>query len=446
MTVPETSANTYMADGRQLGRWKAISDALPPGTDVRYQEPGFWQVYRWYVVGLVSFFLLEGLLIFGLLVQRANRRRAVERFRHMFEGAPVGMIMVAEDGRIVLANAQMDKLFGYSKEQLFGLPVDELVSEHSRGRLPAHRQEYFAAPRVRAMGAECGLRGRRRDGTEFPLEIGLGPVQTEAGRFVLVSVVDITERKLAEDGLREGQRELRELTGKLIHAQESERRRIARELHDDLSQTLALMSVELDLLAQKSPEGPELRNEVRKLTSHVKSLSTSVHELSHQIHPLKLEQLGLVAAVHALCKELSHTYGLKIDFAASQVPDHVAPEVALCLYRIVQEGLRNAIKHSGTDRIQVQLSGNAPDICLQIVDDGVGFEPGSVDGRSGLGLVGMRERLRLVGGAIVLDSSPGHGTRIDVRVPAGARPDEDGSSGSEQTDATTSPVTAGRPS
>jgi signal transduction histidine kinase len=218
--------------------------------------------------------------------------------------------------------------------------------------------------------------------------------------------------------LRENQRELRELTGRLLRAQETERRRIARELHDDLNQSLALLSVELDMLNQKPPESAaQFGRRVKELSAQVKQLSSTVHDLSHQIHPAKLEQLGLLATVRSLCSELAQSHSLDIAFTDDKVPDEIAADTALCLYRVVQEALQNVIKHSGAKHARVELSGSTDAIGLRIADDGAGFDPSQVDGKGSLGLVSMRERLRLVCGDIVIDSKPADGTRIEVRVP-----------------------------
>jgi signal transduction histidine kinase len=225
-------------------------------------------------------------------------------------------------------------------------------------------------------------------------------------------------RRRAEAGLREGQLELRKLTGRLLLAQETERRRIALELHDDLNQNLALLAVDLDLLGQNpAMSGALLGERMLALSGRVKQLSSEVHELSHQLHPTKLEQLGLVVAVRGLCGELSHTHGVEIDFAAKQVAFTISADTSLCLYRITQEALRNVIKHSGARHARVELRGSPNTISLRISDDGCGFDTGSADGKGGLGLVSMRERLRLVGGDITILSRPSGGVQIDVDVP-----------------------------
>src|SRR5262249_10470887 len=189
--------------------------------------------------------------------------------------------------------------------------------------------------------------------------------------LIAALLVQRTNRKRAEEDLRESQHELRELTGRLLQAQETERRRIARELHDDLNQGLALLAVELELLAQKPPESTkQLSGRMQDLSGRVKQLSSSVHDLSHQLHPSKLEQLGLGTAVRGLCKELAHGHGLAIEFNPLAVPDNLPEGLALCLYRIVQEALGNVIKHSGARHARVELRQDAEAICLCIVDDG----------------------------------------------------------------------------
>ena len=418
LALPGTIANPSLFDWGELRRWGIAEERLPHGSLVLNKPPSFWDLYKWRITGAVLLCIAEALLIGGLLIERASRRRAEARFRQVVAAAPSGMIMVRQDGRMVLANAEAGAIFGYTAEELRGQPVEMLVPLRFRDRHPALRGCIIDAPASRPMGAGRELFGRRKDGTEFPMEVGLNTIRTGEGPFVLASIIDITERKRAEEVLREGQRELRALTSRLLRAQETERRRIARELHDDLNQSLALIAVELDLLAQNQPRpGAALDGRLHELSGRVKELSSAVHDLSHQLHPTKLEQLGLVAAVRGLCNELGHAHGLGIEFAAEQVPSSIPDDTALCLYRIAQEALRNVIKHSGARHARVELRGSPGAISLRISDDGSGFEPDSAAGKDGLGLVSMRERLRLIGGEITVDSRPSDGARIDVRAP-----------------------------
>ncbi len=418
ISVQSASPTVYMFDWRQLRRWGVREARLPPDSDVRFREPSLWSLYRWQIIGAISLLVIETVLIVSLLAQRANRRRADRRLSHVIETAPNGMIMVGHDGLITMANAQTEKLFGYHREELVGQPVEMLVPERFRTEHSAHRARFAASPELRLMGAGRELFGRRKDGSEFPVEIALSPAQPSTRPLVLATIADISMRKQAEDALRLSQIELRVLTGRLLEAQESESRRIARELHDDLSQGLALLQVELDLLRRRPPASAgQLDGRVQELLAHVKQLSSSVRDLSHRLHPSKLEQLGLVAAIGGLCKELTHSHGLKIEFTHDQMPAAIPPDTAMCLYRIAQEGLRNAIKHSGAQQAEVELSGTADAISLRIVDHGGGFDPQLVQGKSGLGLVSMRERVLHVGGEIAIDSRPAGGTRIHARVP-----------------------------
>jgi signal transduction histidine kinase len=181
---------------------------------------------------------------------------------------------------------------------------------------------------------------------------------------------------------------------------ETERTRIARELHDDVSRQLALLSVELQQLSDELPAQFERgRTRARELWDRAGVIATSVHELSHQLHPLKLEMMGLVPAIADLQRELSLQHGMTIRFSHHDVPADIPRDVALCVFRIAQEALRNAIKHSDAEEVAVHLAGSPSGLTLTVTDDGVGFDP-DPEGSEGLGLVSMRERLEPVAGAL----------------------------------------------
>jgi signal transduction histidine kinase len=207
------------------------------------------------------------------------------------------------------------------------------------------------------------------------------------------------------------------LAAQILTAEETERRRIARELHDDFGQDLALISVELDLFRQRPSAPAEAGKRLDAIAARVKQLSSSIHELSHELHPMKLEQLGLVSAVRGLCNELAQSHDLPIEFSFSDVPPSIPANVSLCLYRIAQEALRNVIKHSGAASASVTLHGRPGALSLEICDTGRGFDPGDAASRGGLGLVSIRERLRLVEGGLKIERLSTGGTRLMARVP-----------------------------
>jgi PAS domain S-box-containing protein len=224
-------------------------------------------------------------------------------------------------------------------------------------------------------------------------------------------MIDITGRKQTEEALRD-------LSGRLIKAEEEELSRIARELHDDLNQRMALLAIELEQLGQKIPQRQrDLRKGVHDLWTKVCEISMEVHRLSHQLHPSKLDHLGLATALKSFCGELSASQELKIEFLYQGFPATIPKDVTLCVFRIAQESLRNIIKHSGAREALVVLEKTDGEISLSVSDRGCGFDTGSQEMKKGLGFISMRERLRLVGGEIAIHSQPSWGTQIDVSVP-----------------------------
>lgn len=227
-------------------------------------------------------------------------------------------------------------------------------------------------------------------------------------------------RRQAEDQVRGGQAELRtsydrirDLAARLLNAQEAERARIARELHDDISQQLALLSIDLELFGGVAD--PSVRQMAREALGRTQDLARSVHDLSHRLHPAKLRLIGLAAALQGLQHELARP-GAAITVAHVDVPRNLPPDLTLCLFRIAQEGLQNALKHGRARNVSVELRGGSDRLVLTIVDDGIGFDVDPAFG-TGLGLVSMDERLDAVGGALTIHSRPGAGTRLDVVVP-----------------------------
>jgi PAS domain S-box-containing protein len=234
-------------------------------------------------------------------------------------------------------------------------------------------------------------------------------------------MIDISERKYAEEALKY-------LGSRLIAAQEEERKRVARELHDDLNQRMAVMSIELDQLSQKLEKPFSLRRRIQKLQLQAQEISADIHRLSYRLHPSKLDHLGLAAAVKSLCDELSFLPSDKprVHFHQSGIPCELPKDVTLCLFRVAQEGLRNCVKHSGAETVQVVLTKAGQGIRLSISDNGCGFDTRSELMKKGLGFISMHERLRLVGGEIKIYSQPRRGTRIDAAVPLNFQPEGQG--------------------
>jgi len=237
--------------------------------------------------------------------------------------------------------------------------------------------------------------------------------------LVIGLLFQVRQRRKSEAALRASSAEVRDLVGKLISAEEDERRRMAIDLHDDISQELALLGIELEQLEQSAASsGASFARRTAAAVRRVASLATSLRNLSHRLHPAKLELLGLTGALDALCRDVSAAHLMPIEFRGDAMPARVAPDAALCLYRVAQEALHNVVKHSGSRRALVSLTVRDGSLVMEVVDSGIGFD---AEERlaEGLGLVSMRERLHYLGGRFEIASARGKGTRLTVQIPCG---------------------------
>jgi PAS domain S-box-containing protein len=336
-------------------------------------------------------------------------RESESRFRSMADNSPVMIWMSGPDRKCEYFNKPWLNFTGRTLEQELGDGWVEGVHPEDRQHCLRVYTESFDARRPFEM--EYRLRHRNGD-HRWVIDCGV-PRFMPDGSFTgyIGSCLDIAERKLSEAAARD-------LSGRLIRAQEDERRRLARELHDDLSQSLALLSVDIEMFGRSPPDGREvISGRMKELSATVKGLSSEVHRLSHELHPAKLEQLGLAAAIRGFCKELGAAHQIAIEFEPGNVPRQLPDDVALCLYRITQEALRNVVKHSRATSARVELVIEGPHLRLTITDEGCGFEVEASPGRSSLGIVSMRERVRMVQGQISVQSRPSEGTCIEVRIP-----------------------------
>ena len=538
------SPNVSMYDWPALRRWGLKESNLPPGSLVLHRQPKVWELYGWYIVGSIVLLLFQTLLIFGLLRQRARRIMTeselklsndrlhqaveagkcvgwdwdvktgcdrwfgdlrtmfgiqsdtyygdVEEFRHRIypedqalvweavadarqkrepftaefrvlhldgtvrwvteggqfyysaNGDAVRMLgmavditerkqaeqalregeerfrLVANTAPVLIWMSGTDKLCNYVNQrwlEFTGRPLeDELGNGWAEGVHPEDlkgcmdtytqafdRREYF----------QMEYRLRRHDGQYRWLSaIGVprfNPDHSFAG--YIGSCTDVTEHKLAEESLADMGR-------KLIEAHEEERTWIARELHDDVNQRMALLAVELDRWNQQlPPSAVELHDHIHHAIQRLSNIATDIQALSHRLHSSKLEYLGLVAAAKSFCRELSEQHQVEIDFRDMAMPRSMPKEISLCLFRVLQEALQNAMKYSGVRHIKVELRGTEGEIQLTVSDLGIGFDPQDAIHRRGLGLISMRERMQLVRGEISIKSQPGSGTTIHARVP-----------------------------
>jgi PAS domain S-box-containing protein len=331
-------------------------------------------------------------------------RETEARFRRLADTLPVGVWLSNVDGGRTYVNRTWLDMTGRSIERELGMGWLEAVHADDRERCMSAYRRAFAARETLSME----YRLRRRDGQyRWMLDNGV-PHYDGGATFLgyLGGAVDFTDQRQAENALRH-------LGGKLIAAQEHERRRIARDLHDSVSQRVALASIHLDSLRHLLPDAGPAAEIAARLREDCDNIAREVHALSHRLHSAKLDALGLVAAIASHCREVSEQ-GVLVQFSEAGVPD-VPRDIALCMFRIVQEALANVVKHSGATSARVTMSCAGDIVRLRIEDDGRGFAAGQPV--EGLGLVSMRERVRSVAGELTVRSAYGQGTAIEARVP-----------------------------
>jgi two-component system CheB/CheR fusion protein len=338
--------------------------------------------------------------------------------RALMETAAQAILAITSDGQIALVNASAETMFGYGPQELSGQPLERLMPKRFAERHISHRTGFFQDPRTRPMGIGLELLGSRKDGSEFPVEVSLSHVPTSSGVLAVAFVSDITVRKQWEDALRESEARLRTLSAGLLTVQEEERKRLSRELHDDLNQRLAMLSVGVAELEAGLPDSARLiKDHLLALEANLAGVSEDLRRAAYQLHPSVLEHLGLVAALESYCEDVAKQGGIKIRFRQRDVPERLPEAAALCLYRIAQECLRNIVKHSGASRASIELALHGSDLALTITDTGKGFDPAEARNRGGLGLVSMEERVRMVNGTISIRARRGDGARIAIRIP-----------------------------
>lgn len=457
-----------MFDVRELRRWRVPLDRLPADSQLRFNEQSIWQRYRWQIISALTLCLLEALLIAGLLVQRRKRGRAeqllAERLR--FEtvladtsrtftdvtGERVGLELQRWLGRIGLAaGARMVALMQFDPS---GVRLDPI--HYWRRTRPGN------TPSIIVGGTEIECIGRGVVVTRpleslhlsastlvlVPLAVGgrtwgalaletssatpFGEGVPTARLRVLGEVLAnaLARNRAAEElvartqALTESHEEYRRLADRLIESQENERKRIARELHDDITQRLTLIGLEAGEIRLPQGEAAAVpRNAIERLTEQLSTLIGDVTRLSHRLHPSLLERIGLPAAVRALCRDLSGQQGLDVSFSEQDMPQGLPEAQSLAAYRVAQEALRNALKHSGARQVSVHLAVEDNTLALEVSDDGHGFDTARSWAEGGLGLLSMTERVQVLDGTLTVQSGSGSGTTVRVVLPLAEDPE-----------------------
>jgi len=357
-----------------------------------------------------------------MLDRDSNEERNVyvqaQTWGEAFERLAIGIAQLTLDGRLLSANTQMCEIVGQPERKLLEKSLNEFfLPEESwpeckagLGRLIAGEiQHYSSKMSVRAAGQPVWVNMVfslvRDDVTNNP-------------RSLTAVAKDITVLKRAEQGLRDAEVARDELSRKMMNAQEADRTSVARELHDDIGQSLAVLKIQMLRAGQPVSGHPEMAHaSLKDLSVKLEKIINKVSRLSHNLHSSELELLGLAVAVKGHCRECSEQLGIPVHCSCDHLEEKLDGMIALAFLRVLQEALHNIVKHSSARSITVRLTCSGHELGLEIRDDGVGFDVESARLAAGLGLISMRERIHLVGGEFRILSSPGQGTTITARAP-----------------------------
>jgi PAS domain S-box-containing protein len=360
------------------------------------------------------------IIVAGREVLVADRRieASEARLAAIVDSAMDAVITVDEAQKIVLFNRAAEQVFRCRRDAAIGGPLERFIPQRFRG---AHRGhvEHFGRTGVtsRRMGDVTTLWALRADGDEFPIEASISQSGGAGAKFYTVILRDITLRKQHEDALRESQRELRELSARVLEAREEEKTHIARELHDELGQLLTALKMDLGWLRERLPEGSEIAARAAEMGGLLDRTVHSTRRISADLRPLMLDDLGLADAATWLVDDFAKRSGVacKID-VSEQLPD-LSKTVATTVYRAIQESLTNIARHAGAKNAWVVLGVEDSTMQVEVEDDGRGIGPEDLAKSRSLGLKGMRERIAFLGGSFEIARAPRGGTRLTLRVP-----------------------------
>ena len=318
-------------------------------------------------------------------------------------------------GTITMANRQVEPILGYSNDDLIGQKIEVLVPTHLGDHHTTLRDEFLAAPGARRMGAGREINALRKDGTECPMEISLNQIEIDQGLFVFSALRNITKYKQADRALRQSNQKLRKLSAHMESLVEDERKHIAREVHDELGQLLTALKMDISLLRLRFGENPALMEKIDDMRSLVEEAIRVMRNVASTLRPIALD-IGLRPALEWLTKDFSHRSGIRCHLGWDGDAATLDNEIVTAVFRIVQECLTNVARHAAASEVDITLAFDGH-LQVTIEDNGRGFDTEKMDKVTGLGLLGMQERVLALNGTLDIQSDPEGGTRLTIELP-----------------------------
>lgn len=374
------------------------------------------------LVSIVTLIASAGLLYRQFTTQRSTQRALDDveaRIGDVIDSAMDAIITIDHQQRIVLFNNAAENVFRWPSHAVIGKPLDMLLPQRFATVHGQHVQNFGkTGVTSRRMGAAAVLTGLRADGEEFPVEASISQFGEGQQKLYTVILRDVTLRAQAEAELRRSKEELHELAAAANQLREHEQRRIARELHDELAQALTGIKMDVAWIKNKLPaEQSPITEKLKSLEALLDNTVAATRRISSDLRPMMLDDLGLVPATEWLVQNFTQRTGIHCELAIASAKLDLHDPEATTVYRILQESLTNVAKHAKASSVEITLAHNDGEISISVRDNGVGFSLESPRKQNSYGLIGMRERVYILGGEVQMESAPGQGTYIEVRLP-----------------------------
>ena len=345
--------------------------------------------------------------------------RSEARLRGILDSAMDAIITVDDAQHILLFNAAAEAMFGCTRAKALGAPLASFIPDRFRSAHAEHMRRFGETGVVsRRMGGLRIVTGQRRNGEEFPIDASISQLDESGGKFYTVILRDVSERVRVEEALRRSREELRELGAAAHAAREEEKSRIARELHDELAQSLTALQMDVAWCKGRVPDGqPATVARLARMEKLLDETVAATRRIAADLRPLLLDDLGLVPAVEWLVESFTQRNGIPCELAVGCAELDLPGAHATAVFRIVQESLANVAKHARASRVNVSIQRNGSELTLSMRDNGAGFSPQDPRKPNSFGLLGLRERASLLGGEVTITSASGQGTHVEVRLP-----------------------------